>query len=49
MKELWIRQQEEICDDYALGIISEEEALNKLVQMGFDPLEALDLCAKAVA
>ena len=49
MKDLWIKLKEDICEDYRLGLISQQEAIEKLVDMGFGPYEALDLIEEAVS
>ena len=43
MKELWIKKQEDICEDYRVGDLSYIDALDRLVQMGFKDKEAAEL------
>lgn len=47
-KDHFIDYQEKVCEDFASGILSRDEAHKKLVGIGFDPHEAKDLLDNAI-
>ena len=42
-KEMWMAEQERICEAFDAEKISEDEAVKELERLGFDKHEALDL------
>lgn len=43
MSDDFIARQENICEEYCAMRLTFEEALSRLIRMGFDPHEARDL------
>ena len=49
VKELWMAEQERICDQYCFDHLTLEEAINELRLLGFDRYEAIELLENATA
>lgn len=41
-KDLWMMEIEDVEQDYADGKLTEQEAIDALKRLGFDPWEAMD-------
>ena len=48
-KDMWLDEQERICDEYASGGMDMAEAHKALIRMGFDTQEATDLLENSVS
>ncbi len=48
-KEMWIGEQERICENFASEEIDAEEATARLLAMGFNANEVAELLREAVA
>ena len=48
-KEIWIGEQESICENFAAGKLEDGEAVELLMSLGFTWDEATDLLHEAVA
>lgn len=48
-KDLWLEEVEQICEQFANGDWTREEAFRELQRKGFDAQEARDMLDEAVA
>ena len=48
-KDRWMDEVERVGDNYAAEKLTREEAMKELRHLGFDPQEASDMLAEAVA
>ena len=48
-KDMWLDEQERICERFAGGNLTQQEAHQMLMRLGFDPHEASDMLDEAVS
>lgn len=48
-KDLWMDEVERVGEDYCAEKLTRDEAMAKLSRLGFDPWEASDMLALAIA